>query len=77
MKKSWYENFLHENFIFMGENEFSINENENLAQNCSWVKIPCIKLCTAQLSMQISTLKISINIEKYYCFNKSFFNIYE
>ena len=29
MKKSYYENFIHENLISMYENEISIHENEN------------------------------------------------
>ena len=57
MKKLWPENFMHENFIFMHENDIFMHENENVAQFFSWVKIPCMKLCTAQLPMKIPGAK--------------------
>ena len=51
--------FMHENEIFMGENEISMHENENFAQFFSRVKIPCKKLFSAQLPMNISGAKKS------------------
>ena len=59
MRKLWHENFMHENFIFMQENEISMHKNENFAQRFSRVKIPWMKLCTARLPMNISWAKTS------------------
>ena len=44
--------FMHENFIF-------IHENETFAHIFSWVKVPCMTLCTAQLPMNISGVRKS------------------
>ena len=59
MKKMWHENFMHENDYSMHEKEISMHENENFAQKCSWVNIPCMKLCTTQSPMKISGAKKS------------------
>ena len=34
--------------------EISMQENERFVQKCSWVKVPCIEFCTAQLPMNFS-----------------------
>ena len=64
MKKMWHENFMHENEIYMHKNEISMHKNEismhkneNFAPKLSLVKIPCMKLCTAQLPMKMSGTK--------------------
>ena len=47
------ENFKIENENFMHEHEIFMNENEVFAPKKSSLKIPCMKLCTAQLPMKI------------------------
>ena len=48
---------MHENEISLHENKMFMHENENFAQNCSWVKITCMKLCTARQPIKISGAK--------------------
>ena len=43
LAKSWYENFMHETFIFIDENEMFMHENVSFAQKLSWMIIPCMK----------------------------------
>ena len=57
---------MQENEISMHENEIFIHENENFATKCSWVKIPCMKLCTAQLPMNISGARKSWQGENFH-----------
>ena len=43
----------------MHGNEISMHDNGNSASEFSWVKIPCMKLSTAQIPMKISEAKKS------------------
>ena len=57
INESGHEHFMRENFITMHENEISIHENESFALTFSWVKIPCIKMCAAQI--RFSCMKLA------------------
>ena len=58
MKKSWNGNFIHENEISMQLKRNFQAENEKLAPKLSWIRIPCMELCTAaEFPMDISGAK--------------------
>ena len=52
-KKSWHENFMHENFIFMHVNEIAMHENKYYALKMFVEENSMHEKCTAQFPMKV------------------------
>ena len=60
------EDTIHEDIIVKHKNETSMHNDERFAQRCSWVRISCMKLSTAQQTMYISGAKKITQVAKFH-----------